>query len=322
MEWLEKSINRYLAYVLLYAVVIAIFVGLAPLLSISVDPKLNFLVAVIPVVLSELYHTKAAKIKFLSLQRDIISLKAALPQSVIEFKDFCAESTKALDKCNYQSDVYAIQTPVDPFSIHGGETAFKNYLTKTVEVLLASDPINPSIRKIDSYKRVIVINNPKDPKEIEGEIEKIEEFITTLYEELKKPSRSNKSLDNIIVGIICSKDIRFSPFSNLDVLLLKKAHLVIAFPKEHSGIYEWGSSIHINECDTDETKKIVFRNQLNFLSQLFENSVWNRIRTCNSYLMFSDLHDSNNLPNSEANIKQKVSEIIRNCTGCSSKVKH
>ena len=101
---------------------------------------------------------------------------------------------------------------------------------------------------------------------------------------------------NIHFGIIKAEDIFNSPFSNLDILLIKNTHLVIAFPLENNNSYIWGTSLHLNNGNGYLDK---FAAQVPKFEQIYQK-VWDSSKI--EKIDFGKFHESGNLNLSKTKI--------------------
>ncbi|MFA6128223.1 MAG: hypothetical protein WC699_13050 [Bacteroidales bacterium] len=150
---------------------------------------------------------------------------------VSTFEEYCLACKETILIAENDSEISTIQTPLNLYSDTTPDSGYyKDYITVTAAQLLLKNKYT-QCSKILSYRRLVVINDIKDKKEIKDEIEKIIVFVKAIYSQLDQRTEGWKpSLNGIHVGIIKSKDIFNSPFSHLDVLLIKKYPYCNCFP--------------------------------------------------------------------------------------------
>lgn len=228
---------------------------------------------------------------------------------LINFEDYCNDCKNAIVSASNNSSVSTIQTPIFLESDNSANSGhFKDYITETAKQLLIKNSSTNSA-KIILYRRLIVINNKNDVREINEEKIKLRVFLDSLYNELHNWTDTWKpTLKNIHIGIIRAEDIFNSPFSNLDVLLVTNTHLVIAFPIENNNNYMWGTSLHLNN------KKGYF-DKFDLHVQKFEEiykRVWDNSKI--KRVDFGNYHQSGNLDTSKANILKAIEASFSSLT--------
>jgi hypothetical protein len=220
---------------------------------------------------------------------------------VSSFEKYCHECGRIIGLSENNSTISTIQTPIYLESkLSPNDGYYRDYINKTVnQLLLKNDTLDCC--KILSYRRLVVISDETNKKEIEDEKYKLQVFVNEIYSQLSNGHLLWKPpLNNIHIGIIKSKDIASSPFSNLDVLLIKNNHLVFAFPLEDDNSYIWGTSIHLdnNSGHIDE-----FPIQVEKFEQIY-HKVWisHKIRKID----FGKIHYPENLGISKKNIFNEI----------------
>jgi hypothetical protein len=192
---------------------------------------------------------------------------------VNSFEYYCKECMEAIVDTEDESEIITIQTPlmIDEHS-SPDRGYYKQYIKQTANQLLIKNS-STDIHKIKSYKRLIVINDCDDENEIKSEKEKLKIFVEAIYDGIKSlPNNEWKPvLGNIHIGLVNAKSIQSSPFSNLDILVILKRHLIVAFPEEgKENKYMWGTSIHLNNANNGVAK---FDDGMQAFDKIYEK-VW------------------------------------------------
>lgn len=244
--------------------------------------------------------------------RSLIARQGQIQQDITfvnNFEDYCIECKKAIEAAQNNSHISTIQTPIILDADNSANSHdFQDYIIETARQLLVKNPQSNS-PKIVSYQRLIVINNEMDTNEINEEKKKLTYFVDAIYSALNSWNDSWKpDLRNIHIGLIKSKDIYNSPFSNLDVLLVENSHLVIGFPMENNQNYIWGTSLHISNRRGHVESYVPQAPKFRRIYQ----AVWDSPNI--KKIDFGSIHDINNLGNSKSailsEINSKFSELL------------
>jgi hypothetical protein len=270
----------------------------------------DYIVTIILFFLSEIYVSiieQKAQLRAAAIEQDA---KNSVPRFIANFCAFCQESIKAIKLSENNSEILTIQTPLNPSETAPGKASFSEYLKSIVNELLTKNNDSNS-SKVSVFKRLIVINNSNDASEIAQEKEKIVQFIELIYDKLTNWTNPWKpDLSNISIGLVEAGKIASSPFSHLDILLIKNSHLVIAFSKEDGNGYSWGTSIHFNKNKFNDN----FSEQIPIFAAIY-NNVWDTKDMSNKSCLvhkieFSQLHDPNNIGFSKTTVLKQVETVF------------
>jgi hypothetical protein len=296
--------------------VVIILIGLAFVVSLSrpvvieilhVSPNVSFVIEIVLVlvvfIVNEIYFS-ASEDNFnkrnILLEEKLKSLKQSTT-FVDSFNLYCKECKKAISESKDNAEILTIQTPLS-VDARPDESYFEEYINETASQLLKKHSSTKG-PKITTYKRLVVINNINNQFEIASEKQKLVSFVEAIYTLLNSWTDTWKpSLQNIHLGIVNASQIRNSPFSNLDILLIKNTHLVIAFPIENENEidYAWGTSIHLNDSNKQFEK---FNQEIPQFERIY-NKVWGNTQT--KKISFGDLHVSGNLKSSREDILEAI----------------
>jgi hypothetical protein len=312
--WYKNKVSRRIYSIIFIILIITIILVSKDDIGLKIPRIFDLFLIIIPFFLYEILGEKFIKELNKELddvksdqKKEIERIKSSFPIFKSDFYEFCTESQKAISNAHDDSDILTIQTPLDPDEDSPDFSYYKSYVNHTVDTILEKNEVDDK-SKIPKYMRLIVINDITDNKEIISEKKKIKIFIEEIYNKLSNWNRSWKpNLKNIYIGIVEAKNIHKSPFSHLDILLIKGTHLVIAFPTEEEKRYRLGPSIHFS--DNEWMNK--FNNQIQEFSKLYKK-VWQNkdVKKIN----FGVYHEPENLGISKDKIINEIDNIFNSLT--------
>lgn len=263
------------------------------------------------------FYYNERMLKITEDERDSIidNIKASFPKFIDDFSNYCIACTHAIQNAKEGAEIYTVQTPLYIEEIENGIKHFEYYMKITcAELLRREDNVEINAARIHAYKRLIVLNNIGDRKEIDAEKKKLNEFIDKIHEQLNTwhDIKRKPDLSNIQIGLVLSTDIYNSPFSNLDVLLIRDTHLVVAFPIENTHSYEWGTSIHFEKNDY----QLDIQHHVDSFKRIYSH-IWDKKDVIK--IKFGDLYNPNSIGEGIVRIKNQVdnafAELLRKNNG-------